>query len=195
MKIWDLRQGHILYSLYGHEGAANSVSFSPNGDFFTTSGNDTIVMCWKSNLNEIDTEVIDEIGGTATKAMAPTATSKPLLPQANPTLKQRPSSARAVGAAAQVSHQKPAKVDSPTKSNKKPDNSVRSYQPPLTPSVHQQSAVKTGNAFAQHNSDAQIGAVHNTGNGVAGSGEELALTLEKVVSQLDIISRTLQVLE
>lgn len=31
--------------------------------------------------------------------------------------------------------------------------------------------------------------------GVTGSGEELALTLEKVVSQLDIISRTLHVLE
>ena len=31
--------------------------------------------------------------------------------------------------------------------------------------------------------------------GVGGSGEELAQTLEKVVSQLDIISRTLHVLE
>ena len=30
---------------------------------------------------------------------------------------------------------------------------------------------------------------------MTGSGEELALTLEKVVSQLDIISRTLHVLE
>ena len=33
------------------------------------------------------------------------------------------------------------------------------------------------------------------GSGVTGSGEELALTLEKVVTQLDIISRTLHVLE
>jgi hypothetical protein len=31
--------------------------------------------------------------------------------------------------------------------------------------------------------------------GVGGSGEELAQTLEKVVSQLDIISRTLNLLE
>lgn len=66
-----------------------------------------------------------------------------------------------------------------------------------SPALHQQSAVKIGNSFAQHNSDAQIGAVHNNtqGGGVSGSGEELALTLEKVVSQLDIISRTLHVLE
>ena len=55
--------------------------------------------------------------------------------------------------------------------------------------------MKTGPAFAQHNSDFNIGMTTSQGNGVAGSGEELALTLEKVVSQLDIISRTLHVLE
>ena len=38
-------------------------------------------------------------------------------------------------------------------------------------------------------------AINVPGGGVTGSGEELALTLEKVVSQLDIISRTLHVLE
>ena len=32
-------------------------------------------------------------------------------------------------------------------------------------------------------------------DGVGGSGEELAQTLEKIVSQLDIISRTVHVLE
>lgn len=52
--------------------------------------------------------------------------------------------------------------------------------------------MKTGNAFAQHNSENQPGVINQ---GVSGSGEELAMTLEKVVSQLDIISRTLHVLE
>ena len=56
VKIWDLRQGHILYSLYGHEGSANACSLSPGGDFFTTSGADSVVLVWKSNLNEIETE-------------------------------------------------------------------------------------------------------------------------------------------
>ena len=40
-----------------------------------------------------------------------------------------------------------------------------------------------------------MGGNQGPGAGVTGSGEELALTLEKVVSQLDIISRTLHVLE
>lgn len=63
MKIWDLRQGHILYSLYGHEGSATTCSFSPGGDFFTSSGADAIVNVWKSNLNELETEVLDETSG------------------------------------------------------------------------------------------------------------------------------------
>jgi WD40 repeat protein len=74
--------------LYGHEGSANTVSFSPSGDFFTSSGADSVVMCWKSNLNEIDTEVIDDLGGKASNAPAKT------VPIAAPITRQRPSSAK-----------------------------------------------------------------------------------------------------
>ena len=63
MKIWDLRQGCILYSLHSHEGIAATCSFSPGGDFFVSSGADAIVNVWKSNLNELDTEVLDESSG------------------------------------------------------------------------------------------------------------------------------------
>jgi len=63
VKIWDLRQGHILYSLYGHEGSANSVNFSPSGDYFTSGGSDGVVMIWKSNLNDFEMELIDDFGG------------------------------------------------------------------------------------------------------------------------------------
>jgi centriolar protein POC1 len=52
LKIWDLRQGHILYTLYGHEGASTAANFSPCGDYFCSAGVDSIVMVWKSNLNE-----------------------------------------------------------------------------------------------------------------------------------------------
>ena len=63
MKIWDLRQGCILYSLHSHEGTVAACSFSPGGDFFVSSGADAIVNVWKSNLNELDTEVLDESSG------------------------------------------------------------------------------------------------------------------------------------
>ena len=62
LKIWDLRQGHILYPLYGHEGSSNAVGFSPCGDYFTTGGSDAVVMVWKSNLEENEQEYIEDFG-------------------------------------------------------------------------------------------------------------------------------------
>lgn len=73
VKVWDLRQGHILYTLYGHEGSGNSVSFSPSGDYFSSGGDDSVVMIWKSNLNQFEQELIDDFGG---KTTAVTAASK-----------------------------------------------------------------------------------------------------------------------
>ena len=62
LKIWDLRMGHILYTLYGHEGASTAVNFSPCGDYFTTGGSDAVVMVWKSNLDEVEQEFIEDFG-------------------------------------------------------------------------------------------------------------------------------------
>lgn len=53
-------------------------------------------MCWKSNLNEIDTEVIDDLGGKASNSAAKTFqnTSAPAI------TRQRPSSAKGAAASA-----------------------------------------------------------------------------------------------
>ena len=72
IKIWDLRQGHILYTLYGHEGASTAVNFSPCGDYFCSAGVDSVVMVWKSNLNENEQELIEDLGQTASSAVGPT---------------------------------------------------------------------------------------------------------------------------
>ena len=77
VKIWDLRQGLILYSLYGHEGHTNTVDFSPCGDYFTSSGQDAIVMVWKSNLNEIEQELIDDLGAKNSQHVPTSAMSAP----------------------------------------------------------------------------------------------------------------------
>ena len=52
VKIWDLRKGAALYSLFGHSGAVESVKFSHAGDFFCTGGEDKTVLVWKSNFFE-----------------------------------------------------------------------------------------------------------------------------------------------
>lgn len=50
IKIWDLRRGTILYTLYGHEGPTTASNFSPKGDFFSTGGKDSNLLVWKSNF-------------------------------------------------------------------------------------------------------------------------------------------------
>ena len=165
VKIWDLRQGHILYSLYGHEGSSATCSFSPGGDFFTTSGADAIVNVWKSNLNEIDTEILDETSGLQ-KMRAAGGT-------------KRPASGVATRAA--------------PRPNSYRGNSARAKTGASASKIQTEASPTRGagdNGAQQTNTFASA-----PGGGVTGSGEELALTLEKVVSQLDIISRTLHVLE
>jgi hypothetical protein len=39
-QIWDLQEGQLFYTLHGHEGATNSVAFSPAGDYFASAGAD-----------------------------------------------------------------------------------------------------------------------------------------------------------
>lgn len=50
MKIWDLREGRLLFTLQGHAGAVNCARFSNDGHFFASGGADQMVMVWKSNL-------------------------------------------------------------------------------------------------------------------------------------------------
>jgi WD40 repeat protein len=48
-----------MYTLYGHEGATTSANFSPGGDYFISGGNDSVVLCWESNMNQNRSEQLD----------------------------------------------------------------------------------------------------------------------------------------
>jgi len=61
LKIWDLRQGRLAFTLYGHEGGCTASTFSAGGDYFATGGSDNIVMVWKSNFEEQANEYIEEV--------------------------------------------------------------------------------------------------------------------------------------
>ncbi|KAJ3326605.1 hypothetical protein HDU76_012778 [Blyttiomyces sp. JEL0837] len=52
VKIWDLKEGHLFYTLHGHKhGPTTAGTFSPDGDFFATGGSDAQVMVWRSNFD------------------------------------------------------------------------------------------------------------------------------------------------
>ena len=52
VKIWDLRKGKAMFSLYSHTGAVNSVDFSFAGDYFATGGDYKNLQLWKTNVYE-----------------------------------------------------------------------------------------------------------------------------------------------
>lgn len=52
IKIWDLKQGTLGWTLYGHEGEIKSLNFSEKGDYFATGGSDKLVMVWMTNFDK-----------------------------------------------------------------------------------------------------------------------------------------------
>ena len=149
-------------------------------------------MVWKSNLNDIDTEVLDETAG-----IKASAASNPRAGTAPNNQAPRPASqrAKATGLNPSSSRQKIQTSNAPSPTKSVAQSQMRGASPSMSAQKPQMN-LPTGGHEA-YNADQQFAGMNNQqpGGGVTGSGEELALTLEKVVSQLDIISRTLHVLE
>ena len=124
-------------------------------------------MVWKSNLDENEQEFIEDFGAKSVDDGKQQVGGVPSVGQRRP-----PTGTR-----------KTAKASSALKSKGgSPERSVAG------------GAARAGGAVSEFGQEPGPVADADEG-GVAGTGEELAQTLEKVVSQLDIISRTLGVLE
>jgi WD40 repeat protein len=50
LRLWDLREGRLLFTLQGHAGAVNACGFSADGNFIASGGLDKLVMIWRSNI-------------------------------------------------------------------------------------------------------------------------------------------------
>jgi centriolar protein POC1 len=59
VKVWDLMEGHLLYTLHGHKEsmATNTACFSPGNEYFASGGDDAQVFLWKSNLKSSIQEI------------------------------------------------------------------------------------------------------------------------------------------
>ena len=52
IKIWDLKQGTLGWTLYGHDGQIKCISFNEKGDYFGTGSDDKLVMVWNTNFDK-----------------------------------------------------------------------------------------------------------------------------------------------
>eukprot|EP00003_Mantamonas_plastica_P018953 TRINITY_DN3094_c0_g2_i1.p1 TRINITY_DN3094_c0_g2~~TRINITY_DN3094_c0_g2_i1.p1 ORF type:complete len:516 (+),score=167.38 TRINITY_DN3094_c0_g2_i1:509-2056(+) len=50
VKIYDLLEGHLYFTLYGHSGTVLSTKFSRDSDWFSSAGTDCNVLVWKTNF-------------------------------------------------------------------------------------------------------------------------------------------------
>ncbi len=57
LKVWDLKEGHLFYTMCGHQGGVFCTHFSPDGEYFSTAGHDTNVLVWKTNIDQTSAEV------------------------------------------------------------------------------------------------------------------------------------------
>ena len=100
LKIWDLREGRLLFTLQGHAGAVNAAQFSNDGHFFASGGADQLVMVWKSNLYGVASPEIDwgmgdkplggALGRRAVNATPDSRHAASPAPAAAPSLSHRP---------------------------------------------------------------------------------------------------------
>lgn len=51
VKIWELKQGRLGWTVFGHEGEIKTVQFNEKGDYFATGAEDKLVMIWQSNFD------------------------------------------------------------------------------------------------------------------------------------------------
>lgn len=167
VKIWDLRKGCILFTLFGHEGESTAANFSVAGDYFITGGADSVVMCWSSNMNMVQTENIDEIQAKIeTEVFVTTKERVDKLPETRGT-----------------------KMGN----NKKSTSKARAGSPKREITENTDRAVDspTKDAGPQHS------AAYNAVKGVTFRQlkPEVKTTLEKIVYQMELVGKTLQLLE
>jgi WD40 repeat protein len=196
MKIWDIFNSQILYTMHGHQGPVNCVDFSRDGDFICSGGADTTLMIWKNNLSGM---------GYPAKSKFPEdeGLSKPVkIP------KKRAKSRTGLKCCKDMKNKanKSASMNKFKKEenktnyrNKNPkSNTINSKN--SIPKSQQNINIYSANLNINNNTIKSNGiSLNNTNqnskNVFASIPPEMKVTFEKMISQLDLIAKTMKIMD
>ena len=219
-RIWDLRAGRLLFTLSGHDGAVNAASFSRCGNFFSTGGADQMVLVWRANLVGVaephQMEALQKRVATGTALSRETGAAGPTAAAAAGPR----GTARRLGTAAAdtAAARSTAPVKSPKATTghvpglpKAPTTAARAMayenatSSPMSPKNTYREKVRNQQSSASSTlpDRAQVAALaprmpllqQMQQGGRGDIPEKLASTLDHIVGQLDIITRTMSILE
>eukprot|EP01017_Pseudomicrothorax_dubius_P009046 TRINITY_DN13011_c0_g1_i2.p1 TRINITY_DN13011_c0_g1~~TRINITY_DN13011_c0_g1_i2.p1 ORF type:complete len:511 (-),score=111.19 TRINITY_DN13011_c0_g1_i2:133-1665(-) len=199
-KIWDLRQGRLAYTLYGHEGNSLACGFSFQGDYFATGGADHTVMLWRTNFEDTGKEHLEDRRpqtSTGGRKQMTSATGRAMTgtvpPKKTPVVQK------------EGTGQRPEEMTfSPQRFNPAPEERRRSNSREETGPKP-----KTAYDFLFSEKESSLKKIHDASDtvnlrdlentaplaGTKGLPIELTRTLDRIVGQLDIMNKTLQVFE
>ncbi|KAL0584029.1 hypothetical protein ABG067_006126 [Albugo candida] len=52
IKLWDVREGQLLYTIHGHDGAVNCANFSHDCKYIASGSVDTTLMVWNADIEK-----------------------------------------------------------------------------------------------------------------------------------------------
>ena len=188
IKIWDVINGQILYTMHGHEGSVNSVAFSRDGDFIASGGADTTLMVWKNNLQGI--------GYEKSKTRKEVGISKPVMIP-----KKRAKSKKTLKNSKQSENKNNMKTSSMTKNGTNSMiNNPKSVMNSQMKSSNMQNMSNNTNIYSN-----SINNNMNTNNYKSMSvtkenimallPPEMKITFEKLISQLDLVAKTMKIMD
>jgi len=165
LKIWDLREGHLFYTLNGHEGATTCVAFSPQGDYFASGAADDQVMVWKTNFDD------EEVAQQDAQPAQPPAKEKP-----------------------QVREKGTSGVTVAKKAVRKaPPTAIKAPAPAPAPQPVQEAWEEADQGL--EGAYEHVGIPDSATGDTDELPERLAGTLDHIIGQLDIITRTVSIME
>ncbi|KAG2993472.1 hypothetical protein PC119_g18449 [Phytophthora cactorum] len=200
IKLWDVREGQVLYTLQGHDGAVNCAEFSQDCKLLASGAVDSCVLVWEADLDKClqierpnpkveATTVVEERRKSASKkagncddearaANMPMSSPPPTPTSTVPTPQQKPQHPYA--ASKYEVRPMSSTIRSPVSSD------TATSVPPPPPAMSLETPKSPGRETRSPTSQ----------NGTTMNGRySMDNTLQHIVGQLEIITRTLSVLE